>query len=307
MTRNRVVQRSHAAAGAESLRNNVARGTDDSPEKAGVTTMTSDGTGARDRSVDLGAATIGSRTITVDRTRAVLADVAELGPFFTVGTDPAPAGGGWRPMHELYTDPEPLAARIAHVRRALDSDQRVAASIAFQGLVALVLSAPFAAVVLHGVLPRLTSRSLHWRADDRGPWPLHCPGPVGDPVGAPADGAAALAALLVDDHLVPLIAAVRAQVAISERVLWGNVASSVASGKRLVGSARPALARRAALVAERLLATGPLAGTGDRVAAIDPDRGWTFRRRSCCLYYRVRDGGLCGDCILLAMGPRAVG
>ncbi|MGH3614812.1 MAG: (2Fe-2S)-binding protein [Pseudonocardia sp.] len=31
-----------------------------------------------------------------------------------------------------------------------------------------------------------------------------------------------------------------------------------------------------------------------------PDVAWTFRRRSCCLYYRVRDGGLCGDCVLLS-------
>ena len=70
--------------------------------------------------------------------RAVLADVAALGPFFTVGParpSAARAGGRWR---ELYADPEPLRARIAHVRRALDSDdERVAASIAFQGLAAL--------------------------------------------------------------------------------------------------------------------------------------------------------------------------
>ncbi len=262
--------------------------------------MTSDGTGAGHGFVGPGAGTTGSRVITVDRMRALLADVAELGPFFTVGTDPAPVGAGWRPVHELYTDPEPLRARIAHVRRALDSDQRVAASITFQGLAALLLSTPFAAVVLHGVLPRLTGRSLHWRADDSGPWPLRCPQPVGDRVDGVADAAAGLAELLFDEHLVPLIGAVRAQASISERVLWGNVASSVAAGKRLVGIERPAAAERAALIAERLLATGPLARTGVRLAASDPDLQWSFRRRSCCLYYRVRDGGLCGDCVLLA-------
>ena len=31
------------------------------------------------------------------------------------------------------------------------------------------------------------------------------------------------------------------------------------------------------------------------------DRLWTFRRRSCCLYYRVPgSGGLCDDCVLPA-------
>lgn len=232
--------------------------------------------------------------------RAVLADVAGLGPFFAVGT--GSATDGWRPMGELHVDPQPLRERIEHVRRVLRCDERVATSIAFQGLVALVVSAPFAAVVLHGVLPQLTARSLYWKATDSGPWLLRCPWPVGTAVEGVAGGAAALAELLVEEHAVPLIAAVRAQVAISERVLWGNVASAVAAGKRLVGVERPAAAERAARVAERLLATGPLAGRGELLAPTAPDRDWSFRRRSCCLYYRVAGGGLCGDCVLLSRG-----
>jgi FhuF 2Fe-2S C-terminal domain/Ferric iron reductase FhuF-like transporter len=232
--------------------------------------------------------------------RAVLADVAGLGPFFAVGT--GPATDGWRPMGELHVDPQPLRERIAHVRRVLQCDERVATSIAFQSLVALVVSAPFAAVVLHGVLPQLTARSLYWKATGSGPWLLRCPRPVGAAVDGVAGGAAALAELLVEEHAAPLIAAVRAQVAISERVLWGNVASSVAAGKRLVGVERPAAAERAARVAERLLATGTLAGRGELLSPTAPDRDWSFRRRSCCLYYRVAGGGLCGDCVLLSRG-----
>ncbi len=235
----------------------------------------------------------------------VLADVAELGPFFTVGTGPIPPGAGWRPTRELYTDPQPLSERIAHVRRVLDSDDRVAASITFQGLAALVLSAPFAAVVLHGVLPRLTADELWWRPSEGGPGSLCCPAPEGVAVEEPQDGAAALAELLVEEHLRPLIAAVRAQVPIAERLLWGSVGSAVASGKRLVGIERPAAAERAVQVAERLLAIGPLAGTGELLPPAEVDHGWSFRRRSCCLYYRVREDGLCGDCVLLARGRRA--
>jgi ferric iron reductase protein FhuF len=230
--------------------------------------------------------------------RDVLDDVAGFGPFFTVATDPAVANEGWRPVQDLYTQRQPLRDRIAHVRRALGSDDRVAASIAFQGIAALVVSAPFAAVVLHGVLPRMTAGSLHWRPSDSGPWPLWCPDPVAVPAAGVEMGAAALADALVEEHLIPLIAAVRAHVGISERLLWGSVASSVASGKRLLGVERPAVAVRAAAVAERLLVRGPLAGTGELLTPSGPDSGWSFRRRSCCLYYRVRDGGLCGDCIL---------
>jgi FhuF 2Fe-2S C-terminal domain/Ferric iron reductase FhuF-like transporter len=236
--------------------------------------------------------------------RAVLADVAELGPFFTVGTEPIPLGSGWRPMRELYTDPRPLRERIAHVRRVLDSDDRVAASITFQGLAALLLSAPFAAVVLHGMLPHLSADVLWWRPEESGPWSLRCPAPEGTAVDRPQDGATALAELIVEEHLRPLIAAVRAQVPIAERLLWGNVGSSVAGGKRLVAIERPAAAERATQVAERLLAIGPLAGTGELLPPSDVDHGWSFRRRSCCLYYRVREGGLCGDCVLLAREKR---
>jgi ferric iron reductase protein FhuF len=66
----------------------------------------------------------------------------------------------------------------------------------------------------------------------------------------------------------------------------------------MVAAGRPAAAARAADVAARLLDTGSLAGTGDRSAPSEPDRHWSFRRRSCCLFYRVPGGGTCGDCIL---------
>lgn len=233
--------------------------------------------------------------------RVVLAEAARLGPFFAIDTDPAEGvDPTWRPLRDLYTDPAPLRDRIAHVRRTLGSDDRVAASIAFQGLAARIVSAPFAAVVLHGELPGLTAAALHWRAVASGPWPLWLDLPVGGPGGGqeshcpvrsgPESGFPELAALLLDEHMAPLIDAVRAQVAISPKILWGSVASSVASAQAQVARQRPEAAVRAAAVAEGLLATGPLRGTAD----LHP----VFRRRSCCLYYRVAGGGLCGDCVL---------
>lgn len=224
---------------------------------------------------------------------AVLADVARLGPFFTVDTDPIPRADA-RPVGELYAArDDSLVRRIAHVREALGPDDpvtadRVAASITFQGLAALLVSAPFAAVVVHGVLPELTARTLHWTPSAPSPWPLWCPDPAADP------DPDALAERLVDGHLAPLVVAVRAQVAVSERVLWGNAASAVAAAQRLVAGRWPEAADRSARTARRLLDTGPLVGTGE----LRPGR--EFRRRSCCLYYRSRAGGLCGDCVLHA-------
>jgi ferric iron reductase protein FhuF len=55
-------------------------------------------------------------------------------------------------------------------------------------------------------------------------------------------------------------------------------------------------------VAARLLRTGPLAGTG--TLAYRGGRP-AFRRRSCCLYYRVPGGALCADCGLTRVPARA--
>ncbi|MFD7559857.1 (2Fe-2S)-binding protein, partial [Streptomyces sp. NPDC059835] len=41
---------------------------------------------------------------------------------------------------------------------------------------------------------------------------------------------------------------------------------------------------------------GALAGTGTFIH--EEGLGVAFVRRSCCLYYKVPGGGLCGDCVL---------
>jgi hypothetical protein len=214
--------------------------------------------------------------------RALLADVAGLGPFFTLGT-----GRGEHPL----ADPEPVRERIAHVSGALGCDERVAASLAFQGFAAQLVSAPYAAAVLHGLVPELMPSSLWWSRSAVGGWTLRTDASA--PV--PADGLASL----LDDLLTPLVTAVRAQVPVAERLLWGNAASTVAAAKRLLVMQRPAVAGRAAEVAEAVLDHGPFAGAGELLPPRDPDLVWTFRRRSCCLYYRVPgSGGLCDDCVL---------
>jgi len=237
--------------------------------------------------------------------QAALADVAAVGPFFVLATGAA-EGSGWRPLAEVHTDPAVLHDRIAHVRGVLGADRRVAASITLQGLAARVLAPPLAAAVVHAVLPSLDG--VHFRVTDDGSWPLWCARPRAVAVPEPAQAVAGLAGVL-DAHLVPLVAAVRAQVTISARLLWGNVASSVAAGRRLVAQQRPDVAGRAATVAQGLLDTPLLAGSGTRLPPEGGDLGWSFRRRTCCLFYRVPGGGICGDCVLLerpAAAPAAL-
>lgn len=224
---------------------------------------------------------------------ALFADVAGVGPFFAVGTGPAP-GEGWVPIGVLGTADGPLGERIAAVAAALGTQDRPAASTAFQGFAAQVVAPLFASVAVHGVLPDGdVAAGLHWRPGGAGPW-LWWPD-VGAVV--PCPDPAALSGLLTG-LLAPVVAAVRTQASVSGRVLWGNVASSVASARRLVVAARPAIAPRAAAVARHLLGAAPLAATTTLLDPVPPDVGWTFHRRSCCLYYQVPGGGICGDCVL---------
>lgn len=227
----------------------------------------------------------------------MLADIARIGPFFTVATGPDVATAEFRPIVELFSDPTPMRARIFHVANALRTDDRVAASIAFQGLAAGLVSAPLAAAVAHGVVPRFAPSRLYVRPLPSGPWPLWLPDAEGEVVG-PEATASVLDRVVLRGVVEPLVAVVRTQVRVAERVLWGNVASAVAGAKRVLVHARPELAIPAAEAARQLLARGPLAGTGRLLPASAPDVCWSFRRSSCCLYYRVADGGLCEDCVL---------
>jgi hypothetical protein len=232
--------------------------------------------------------------------REALADVAALGPFFAVsdrtGQATGPGAPRWRPCRDLYTDPSVLEARIRVVAGAVGTTgTRVAASIAFQGLAARLVSPVLAVAAVHRLVPPWSPDGLRWRAVASGPWPL-APS-AGPPRHAGESGlVAAVAATLVGPHLAALVGATRAVASVSDRVLWGNAASALVGATAIVVRARPASARTASVVLRGLLATGPLAGTG----GFGP-RG-SFRRRSCCLYYRVPGGGICGDCVLAAPG-----
>ncbi|MEV1292028.1 (2Fe-2S)-binding protein [Pseudonocardia sp. NPDC049635] len=252
-----------------------------------------------------------ARPVPPDATADVLADVARIGPWFALAAPAAPGRRGW---DELYAPPgsgaDPLTARIEEVATALGTGRRVAASIAVQGLAARLVSAPFAAVALHATLPRLAG--LRRDPDGPDPWApvlpelaaVRTPDPRRDPAGA----ADLLARELAGAHLEPLYEAVTARVAVSGRVLRGNVVSAVAGAARLTDQARPDgrsafLALLEALVDHPAL-RGPLPPGATGVVRRDPAAGtglpggWAFRRRSCCLYVHVPGGGACGDCVL---------
>ncbi|MEJ2859991.1 (2Fe-2S)-binding protein [Actinomycetospora flava] len=242
-----------------------------------------------------------------DRVRTVLAESDAVDGFFAVSTRAAEgADPSWRPLAALLavpaSGPDPIEERLAAVADGLGAQRRIAASLLGQSLVSRPVSVLLACAAA-GVLPDLSPASvLHARPWAGGPIPLWAdPGRLtGVELGAPddPDAAAALARVLAEDHVAPIVAALRARASVSERVLWGNAAGALGGAVRVLGAARPDRHAAALALARGVLAHGPFAGLGRFVAEPDHPSGLGFRRTTCCLYYRVPGGGTCGDCVL---------
>lgn len=218
---------------------------------------------------------------------AALADVAGIGPFFAVTTDPHP---DWPPLSALLAGPG-LAGQVAATRAALAGpagrpvELRVAASVTQLGLAARLLSPLLAVAVLHRLVLRLDPDEVRCRPGLGGPIPLAVtPGSITTvhSVSTMDETADRLAA----EVLAPLIAPLAGR----SGLRWGNAASAVAGAAATVAAARPDHAPAARALTAALLDRPPLAGTGDLTAG-------RFRRRSCCLLYRA-GSPLCGDCAL---------
>ena len=239
---------------------------------------------------------------------ADLADLAGLGAYFAVAShDPASAiAAPWLSLDELTGSVRVLRDRIAAVRSALGAaagcgpqevEFRIAASVTLLGIAARLISPPLGLAVMSGALLRVAP--ARWQPALGGAFPLSLP--VGSALrpGTGRDDEDALAARLREDVVDGPVRAVTEMVAamsVPAVVLWGNVASAVNGAASMIATARPGLAARAQAVSAAVLRRPPLAGA----YAGAPVTG--FRRRSCCLIYRVSSASapaFCGDCILL--------
>ncbi len=187
-------------------------------------------------------------------------------------------------------EPDPLTFRVRKVVRLLAAPEvRIGVSVAQQGLAARLWSVALGAAVLHGQVPDLDPRLLHWDADAGAPDDLW----LSEVRVLPGD-AATLLRLVHHGHLEPLSAALRARHPVAAGLLRGNAASALAGAAReldrwAAAHGRADVADRARTLAAELLGHPEFRDTG----TLD---GTAFRRRSCCLYYRVPGGGVCGDC-----------
>jgi iron complex transport system ATP-binding protein len=218
------------------------------------------------------------------KTAALLAELSQISPYFAVGT--GPLDDDWRPVAQLYTDTALLEGIVGRVQARIGAvEQRVAASTFFLGFAARLWSIGLGAVAGHRLLPDLAADQLLFQEVD-GQIRLHIEHPVAwQGVGLEQ----LLADMVLASHLAPLSAAMRRLGPISERLLQGNAASA------LLGAAGVFDGDAAARLGWQLART---LCDDERImdAMCFDDAG--YRRTSCCLYYRVPGGGLCGDCVL---------
>jgi hypothetical protein len=233
-----------------------------------------------------------------------LAELASFGPFFAVEVHPpgSPLRAPWQLLGELTGSADALAARIGEVRERLAAaagcqaaavEYRVAASVAQLGLCARLLSPVLGAAVGGWALSAGTAQA-RWVPALGGPFRLSLPETAaGAGADACEDGAAACLELLAGP-IAQIIRAVEAM-AVSPQVLWGNVASAANGAVTMIATARPDLVAAAASAAATVLRYPALAGT------YQGNPGAGFRRRNCCLIYRLSPPGpdrYCGDCVL---------
>ncbi|MFC9930665.1 (2Fe-2S)-binding protein [Streptomyces sp. NPDC127190] len=227
-----------------------------------------------------------------------LAALRPLGGFFVLRTT-APAGehpGALPTLAEAYAGVpvpgygDPLTLRVTTVAgRLRTTEPRVAASIGQQGLAARLWSAALGCAVRYGRLPDLDPRLLRWDPLASAPDDLW----LTEVRPLPGD-AAGLADAVLHGHLEPLAQALTGRHGVAAGLLWGNAGSALAATARELdrwarAHGRTDLAARTQGLTAELFAHPLLRATGTRT-------GTAFRRRSCCLYYRVPGGGVCGDC-----------
>src|SRR5579859_232210 len=220
-------------------------------------------------------------TAAPEKVRAALAGSAGVGPFFvlSVGDD----GGDWRPAAAMYSGG--LRGLIDDTALRLGvTERRVAASTVQLSYAARLWSPVLYCALVHGLVPDLTRLRVVLAPSVR----LNVP----EPRGWQGPDLAALAyRMVVSQHLEPMGAGLPVKVAAG--LLWGNAAGAMTAALRVLVAVRPGLGAAAREMGGTLLGMGALRGTGELTGP-----GLEFRRRSCCLYYRVPDGGLCGDCPL---------
>lgn len=209
-----------------------------------------------------------------------LAAIGAYGGFFTIAT--GGRGDDWRPVMDSYANGfvdliEATAAQYG------TTDLRIGASLVQFSFASRLWSPAIACGLRYGIVPDYIG--LQHAADSPA---LRLPDPTGVCIDDEDRLPATLYEIVVRQHLEPLAQGLRVKIA--PGLLYGNIASALVAATRALYAIQPDLRARATTLARELLETHRLAGTGTVRYNL------AFRRRSCCLYYRIANGSKCGDC-----------
>jgi ferric iron reductase protein FhuF len=214
------------------------------------------------------------------------------------GDDPGTTGDGDGIFAGIGTD---QAARLVGDVGAWlgHPERRVAASLVVLGYAARLVGPTLAVLLRDGIVLDVRPDRVRYAYRPRRGFTLRLPEPAGWQAApgrlAPDGLAPAWSATVVDAHLRPFIDAVRSVVPVAAGLLWGNVASGLTGALRALADGGAAPLTRCHDTGLALLDRGPLRGSGDLTVR---NGRLSFRRRSCCLYYRIDGAGTCGDCPL---------
>jgi ferric iron reductase protein FhuF len=200
------------------------------------------------------------------------------------------SGAGCGPVVDLI---DAVAGWLDHAER------RVAASLAVLGYAARLVGPTLAVLLREGILLDVRPHQVHYEFTPQRGLTLTLTHPAGWHT-PPQHHAQAWCAGVVDAHLRPLVHAVRADTPVAAGLLWGNVASGITGALRALADQGTVPLGRCHAAGLAILDHGPLRGSGTLTIH---DARLAFRRRSCCLYYRLdyyrlNGAGTCGDCPL---------
>ena len=239
--------------------------------------------------------------------RAHRVSATALGPILTAVNErvsylrsatAAPATDGWIQSGDLVRGGPLLAGLIATTGEGrATTDPQVGASLFVQGYAFRIAGVALAAYALGYDTPS-TAASVTAIQIAR-----HRPAAIAylDPVPQPSDPVRCTEELL-GGHLAEFVRAVRGEVTVGERLLWGNIAASCAVAFRAVEGASADDAPRIRERAETWFAAAQpwLRGLGEFVTVDAGARqGWFWARTNCCLWYQTAGASMCDDCSLL--------
>jgi ferric iron reductase protein FhuF len=232
----------------------------------------------------------------------VTAAVQQRVPYLRCSTDAVANIDGWISCAELIADPARLRHEIDATAPGRQSDDpQVLASLFVQSYAFRIPSIAVAAWAIGWPSPSAAPDTTLMRIT------RHRPGAVAilQPDVAQRD-ATELVADVIDGHLRPFLDCVQATTRVGTRLLWGNVAASLAAVFRAVHSVGPAGDSAVRARAREFFAAAPMLDGLGEWSTIDVGHalGWYWNRTACCLWYQTGTGALCDDCSLQDDGAR---